>query len=175
MPSEAYPSEGQRTKSDKVFSGLNDEEWYWLKSAIVRLVLYRQTPPGTRDINNSSFVLSACSFVGVSVYGSAMAESNQPQRTVNPAVTKAVAIREVQPVYTSDAKRAKVQGSVWLEVTVMPDGTVGDVKVVRSLDPIFGLDQAAIEAAKQWRFRPGMRGNQPTESKLTIELTFTLR
>ena len=51
--------------------------------------------------------------------------------------------------------RAKVQGSVWLECIVMPDGSVGDVKVTRSLDPIFGLDQEAIKAAKQWRFRPG--------------------
>ena len=58
------------------------------------------------------------------------------------------AVREVKPAYTADAMRAKVQGSVWLECIVMPDGTVGDVKVTRSLDPIFGLDQEAIKAAK---------------------------
>jgi protein TonB len=83
--------------------------------------------------------------------------------------------REVKPAYTADAMRAKVQGSVWLECFVMPDGSVGDVKVTRSLDPIFGLDQEAIKAAKQWRFKPGMRQGEPVPVIITIELTFTLR
>jgi TonB family protein len=90
-------------------------------------------------------------------------------------ITLPSVIREVKPAYTADAMRAKVQGSVWLECIVMPDGTVGDVKVTRSLDPIFGLDQEAIKAAKQWRFRPGMRQGEPVPVIITIELTFTLR
>ena len=44
--------------------------------------------------------------------------------------------------------RAKVQGTVLLECVVRPDGSVGDVQVVRSLDPTFGLDQEAIKAAQ---------------------------
>jgi TonB family protein len=90
-------------------------------------------------------------------------------------ITLPSVVREVKPAYTADAMRAKVQGSVWLECIVMPDGTVGDVKVTRSLDPIFGLDQEAIKAAKQWRFRPGMRQGSPVPVIITIELTFTLR
>jgi periplasmic protein TonB len=90
-------------------------------------------------------------------------------------VTLPSVIREVKPAYTADAMRAKVQGSVWLECIVMPDGSVGEVKVTRSLDPIFGLDQEAIRAAKQWRFRPGMRQGEPVPVIITIELTFTLR
>jgi TonB family protein len=90
-------------------------------------------------------------------------------------ITLPTVLREVKPAYTADAMRAKVQGSVWLECIVMPDGTVGDVKVTRSLDPIFGLDQEAIKAAKQWRFRPGMRQGEPVPVIITIELTFTLR
>lgn len=84
-------------------------------------------------------------------------------------------LREVKPAYTADAMRAKVQGSVWLECIVMPDGSVGDVKVTRSLDPIFGLDQEAIKAAKMWKFSPGMRLGEPVPVIITIELTFTLR
>ena len=84
-------------------------------------------------------------------------------------------LREVKPQYTADAMRAKVQGSVWLECIVMPDGSVGEVKVTRSLDPIFGLDQEAIKAARNWRFSPGMRQGQPVPVIITIELTFTLR
>ena len=64
-------------------------------------------------------------------------------------------LREVKPQYTADAMRAKVQGTVLLECVVLPDGTVGKVEVVRSLDSAFGLDQEAIKAAKQWRFAPG--------------------
>ena len=90
-------------------------------------------------------------------------------------ITLPTVLREVKPAYTADAMRAKVQGSVWLECIVMPDGSVGDVKVTRSLDPIFGLDQEAIKAAKQWRFRPGMRQGDPVPVIITIELTFTLR
>ncbi|MBA3271028.1 MAG: TonB family protein [Acidobacteria bacterium] len=86
-----------------------------------------------------------------------------------------VVLREVKPQYTADAMRAKVQGTVWLECIVMPDGTVGDVKVTRSLDSVFGLDQEAIKAARQWRFRPGTRLNEPVPVIITIELTFTLR
>lgn len=90
-------------------------------------------------------------------------------------ITLPTVLREVKPAYTADAMRAKVQGSVWLECIVMPDGSVGEVKVTRSLDPIFGLDQEAIKAAKQWRFRPGMRQGEPVPVIITIELTFTLR
>jgi len=84
-------------------------------------------------------------------------------------------VREVKPSYTADAMRAKVQGTVWLECVVMPDGSVGRVQVIRSLDSTFGLDQEAIKAAKQWRFRPGMRMGEPVPVLITIELAFTLR
>lgn len=90
-------------------------------------------------------------------------------------ITLPQVLREVKPAYTADAMRAKVQGSVWLECIVMPDGSVGEVKVTRSLDPIFGLDQEAIKAAKMWKFKPGMRQGEPVPVIITIELTFTLR
>lgn len=84
-------------------------------------------------------------------------------------------IREVKPQYTADAMRAKVQGTVLIQAVVMPDGTVGNVEVVRSLDQTFGLDQEAVKAAKQWRFVPGTRFGRPVPVLVTIELTFTLR
>jgi TonB family protein len=82
---------------------------------------------------------------------------------------------EERPAYTSDAMRAKVQGTVLLQCVVRPDGTVGDVQVVRSLDPTFGLDQQAVNAARRWRFFPGTRLGEPVSVLVTIELTFTLR
>ena len=66
--------------------------------------------------------------------------------------------------------RAKVQGTVLLQCVVRPDGTVGDVQVVQSLDPVFGLDQEAVKAARQWRFRPGTRFGEAVPVLITIEL-----
>ncbi len=86
-----------------------------------------------------------------------------------------VVLREVKPQYTADAMRAKIQGSVVLECVVLPDGTVGQVSVIKSLDPVFGLDQEAIKAARQWRFVAGKRLGQPVAVLVNIELTFTLR
>ena len=90
-------------------------------------------------------------------------------------VTLPIVVREVKPQYTSDAMRAKVQGTVLLECVVKPDGSVGEVKVVRSLDSTFGLDLEAMKAARSWRFRPGTRQGEPVAVLVTIELTFTLR
>jgi periplasmic protein TonB len=84
-------------------------------------------------------------------------------------------IREVKPQYTADAMRAKVQGTAWLECVVMKDGSVADIRIVRSLDSVFGLDQEAIKAARQWKFVPGVRNGEPVPVLITIELTFTLR
>jgi len=90
-------------------------------------------------------------------------------------VTTPIVLKEVKPQYTSDAMRAKVQGSVWLECIVRPDGSVGDVKVIRSLDSTFGLDLEAMKAARQWRFRPGTRMGEPVSVQVIIQLDFTLR
>ncbi len=86
-----------------------------------------------------------------------------------------VLLREVKPQYTSDAMRAKIQGTVLVECVVNKDGTVGEVQVVRSLDSVFGLDQEAIKAARQWRFRPGTRLGEPVPVLITIQLDFSLR
>lgn len=89
---------------------------------------------------------------------------------INPRI-----LREVKPQYTAEAMRAKVQGTVLLECVILPDGTVGRVDVVKSLDPTFGLDQEAVKAARQWRFQAGTRFGEPVAVLVTIELTFTLR
>lgn len=84
-------------------------------------------------------------------------------------------VRAVRPNYTAEAMRAKMQGIVRLEGVVLRDGTVGDVKITRSLDPVFGLDQEAIKAAKQFRFIPGTRFGEPVAVLVSFEIEFTLR
>lgn len=84
-------------------------------------------------------------------------------------------IREVKPGYTSDAMRARIQGTVRLQAIVAPDGSVSAARVVRSLDDRFGLDQEAVKTVKQWRFLPGTLAGRPVPVLIEIELTFTLR
>ena len=84
-------------------------------------------------------------------------------------------IREVKPNYTGEAMRAKIQGVVIMEVVVLANGTVDSarIRITRSLDR--GLDEQAVIAVKQWRFNPSVRLGQPVASRVTVELTFTLR
>ena len=84
-------------------------------------------------------------------------------------------LRRVDPRYTAEAMRAHVMGVVWLEAVVLPDGTVGDIQITKSLDSVFGLDEEAVKAAKQWRFVPGTRFGEPVAVLVSIELSFNLR
>lgn len=84
-------------------------------------------------------------------------------------------IREVKPSYTAEAMRAKIQGTAIVECIVLPNGSVGDAQIVKSLDSSFGLDQEALRAARQWKFIPAMLKGQPVAILITIELQFTLR
>jgi TonB family protein len=83
-------------------------------------------------------------------------------------------VREVKPVYPQQAQTARIQGAVLLAAAVLPDGTVGDVTVLRSLDTIYGLDAAAVTAAKQWLFSPGTKDGTPVAVRVTMEFTFRL-
>jgi TonB family protein len=88
-------------------------------------------------------------------------------------VTPPEVLIQVKPTYTADALRAMIRGSVVLEVVVQRDGTPAQIRVVRSLDA--GLDQAAIAAAGQWRFKPGRLGDTPVDVLVTIILDFNVR
>lgn len=114
--------------------------------------------------------------------GPAAGRGNGPNRGIGdgprsggPGVTTPVVITQVKPQYTPEAMRAKVQGLVRVECVVLPDGTVGDARIVRSIDPVFGLDEQALAAAKRWRFKPGLMNGKPVPVTVTIELSFTLR
>jgi periplasmic protein TonB len=81
--------------------------------------------------------------------------------------------REVKALYTDEARRLGIEGDVVLEIVVRRDGSVGDVRVRRSLDR--GLDQRAIEAVRQWRFAPARRHGVPVDVFVDIAVTFKLR
>jgi TonB family protein len=80
----------------------------------------------------------------------------------------------VTPQYTSAAMREKIQGDVWLSGVVETDGTLSNVVVTKSLDAAYGLDQSALDAARQWRFKPGEKDGQPVRTAVQIVLTFKI-
>lgn len=84
-------------------------------------------------------------------------------------------IYEKRPAYTADAMRARIQGTAWVAAVVLPDGSVSSAHIVRSLDSTFGLDEEAVKAVKQWRFRPGARMGKPVAVEIVIEVSFTMR
>ena len=84
-------------------------------------------------------------------------------------------IVEVKPNYTPDAMRARIEGIVELEIVVYADGSVGGIRLVRSLDSRFGLDEEAIKAVRRWRFDPSRHLGKPVQVRVPVEVSFSLR
>ena len=81
-----------------------------------------------------------------------------------------IKMKDVAPVYPAIAQSARVQGDVVIEATIDEEGKVADTKVVKSV-PL--LDQAALDAVKQWEYRPSLLNGVPTPVVTTITVKFT--
>jgi len=79
--------------------------------------------------------------------------------------------KHVNPVYPDIAQSSRTQGVVILEATIGPDGKVGDARVIRSI-PL--LDQAAVDAVRQWEFSPTSLNGIPVSVIMTVTVQFTL-
>ena len=91
-----------------------------------------------------------------------------------PGITNPVPIRKPSPPYTPDAMRNRIQGAVDVQAVIRADGTVGDVRLIRSLDRQYGMDEEAIKAAKQWLFTPA-RDQSGTAIPVIVVIGFDLR
>jgi protein TonB len=76
-------------------------------------------------------------------------------------------IKRVEPIYPPMARAARIEGQVVLDAIVLDDGSVGEIKVLKSANPM--LEQSAIAALKQWRFAPGQH------VIMTLTVNFVLR
>jgi protein TonB len=79
-------------------------------------------------------------------------------------------IKDVKPVYPAIAQSARVAGVVTIEATIGPDGKVIDARVVRSI-PL--LDQAALDAVRQWEYTPTLLNGVPVPVLVTVTINFT--
>jgi bla regulator protein blaR1 len=84
-------------------------------------------------------------------------------------------VTEVKPEYTPEAMQARIQGGLLLTAVVLESGVVGDVEIVESLDKVYGLDDQAIKAVRQWHFEPGTKDGTPVAVRIEVEITFTLK
>jgi len=95
-----------------------------------------------------------------------------PQRVrVSQGVTQGLLIRKVQPAYPPLARQARIQGSVLLQAEISKDGTIQNLRLI-SGHPM--LAPAAIEAVKQWRYKPYILNGEPVEVETQITVNFTL-
>jgi TonB family protein len=78
-------------------------------------------------------------------------------------------IKDVKPVYPATAMAARVAGAVVVEATIDPEGKVIDAKVVRSV-PM--LDQAALDAVRQWEYTPTLLNGAPVPVLITVTVNF---
>jgi protein TonB len=81
-------------------------------------------------------------------------------------------IKDVKPEYPADAQAAGIQGVVILETIIGPSGAVSDARVLRSIP---ALDQAAVDAVRQWEFTPTLLNGVPVPVIMTVTVNFTLR
>jgi TonB family protein len=91
---------------------------------------------------------------------------------VGGGVAAPVPVFKPEPEFTEEARRAKHQGTVMLALIVGPDGRTRDIRVVRKLG--MGLDEKAIESARQWKFQPATKDGKPVAVAINIEVDFTL-
>ena len=92
-----------------------------------------------------------------------------------PGITNPSLIASAKPAYTSEAMFRRIKGVVVLECVVERNGSVENCIVIRSLDSVFGLDEQAIKAARQFRFTPGRKDGQPVPVLVRIEITFNMQ
>ena len=81
-------------------------------------------------------------------------------------------VKNVSPAYPIHAQEAKVQGVVIIEARIERDGTVSRARVLRSI-PM--LDDAAVEAVRQWEFTPTLMNGAPVPVMMTVTVNFTLQ
>lgn len=81
-------------------------------------------------------------------------------------------VRDVKPVYPPAAQEAKVSGIVIAEITIGTDGTVTEAKILRGV-PL--LNEAALEAVKQWQYTPTLLNGVPVPVIMTATVTFSLQ
>jgi TonB family protein len=103
---------------------------------------------------------------------SASVSSTSGPYRVGGGVTAPMLLYKLEPEYSEEARAAKYQGSVLLYVEVGPDGSAHNMHVVNGIG--MGLDEKAMDAVSQWKFKPGTKDGAPVTVIANIEVNFRL-
>jgi protein TonB len=98
----------------------------------------------------------------------------EPQLPGVNGVTDPVRIHFVEPQFPALARRAGILGRVLLQAVVSQDGRIKNLTVLTSSTPGLGFEQAAMDAVKQWKYKPAEQDEKPVTVYLTIVIDFTL-
>jgi protein TonB len=90
---------------------------------------------------------------------------------VSQGVSQGLLIHQVKPTYPPLARQARIQGSVVLQAVIAKDGTIQGLKVVSGHPMLTG---SAVEAVKQWRYKPYFLNGEPVEVETVVTVNFTL-
>lgn len=88
-------------------------------------------------------------------------------------LTPPVLVEKVNPKYPPDAKTEKIQGTVKVDAVIDAEGKV--VEAAASESPDARLSQAAVDAVKQWKFKPALKDGKPVKAKSTVTINFRLQ
>lgn len=87
-------------------------------------------------------------------------------------VSEPIPIYRPEPEYSEEARKAKFQGAVMLQIVIDENGRTRDIRVIRPLG--LGLDEKAIEAVQKWRFKPSTKDGRPVPVQANVEVNFRL-
>jgi TonB family protein len=96
------------------------------------------------------------------------------QEVSSQTVVPPTVVKSVKAAYTKEARDARIEGTVVVEIVVSVDGLPKDVKVIESLDTKYGLDAEAVRASREWRFVPASKEGKPIERAIRVEHSFKL-
>jgi TonB family protein len=134
------------------------------------LVTFSFKPSGETSNTQSANVPTALGSAAAAAAAGGVGGANQPVR-VGGAIKAPIQISKVQPVYPPIALSARVSGVVILEAVIGADGRVSNAMVLRSI-PL--LDQAAVDAVRQWVYTPTLLNGAPVPVIMTVTVAFTL-
>ena len=98
-------------------------------------------------------------------------QAEQPIRQVSRGVMEGMLVHKVIPTYPAIGRAVRAQGTVQLQATISREGTIENLRAVSGPQL---LQQAAIDAVKQWRYRPYLLNGEPVEVETTINVDFTM-
>lgn len=144
-----------------------------LYRALIEGIEGRRTPE-TEHILQAAYAQLEYCYEEKGDKAAASAVRERRMQALNPAWPELVPLIKIQPTYPHQAAVNKIEGSVTLKVTVAPDGSVRDARVIRSR-PRKTFDEAAVEAVRKWKFKPKIVDGQPVEQEGQQVIDFVMK